>query len=130
MKRTVLIALATAVVLAACAALEEKERRPRETNVTVDEKQAYLVVDQEPIIVRGQDVTIVWRIATSGYEFPPDGVVFRDARYQFISCAPKGNIFQCLDRNTEKGRFKYTIKVRPTGTARAPHPLDPTVMND
>ena len=127
MKRIVLIALATAVALAACATLE-KPGLPRETAVTVD--GSYIVVDQEPIVVRGQNVTIVWRIATSGYEFPPDGVVFRDARDQFISCAPKGNIFQCLDRNTEKGRFKYTIKVRPTGTARAPHPLDPTVMND
>lgn len=128
MKKTVLIALATAVLLAACATVEEKPRLPRETTVTVDGE--YIVVDQEPIVVRGQNVTIGWRIATPGYEFPPDGVVFQEPRGQFINCAPKGNLFQCLDRNTVKGRFKYTIKVRPTGTARTPYPLDPTVMND
>lgn len=90
----------------------------------------YLWIDQEPIIVRGKDVTIVWRIATPGYEFPPDGIVFQTGRDQFTNCAPKGEIFQCLDRNTQRGRFKYTIKVRPTGKERTPEPLDPTVMND
>lgn len=89
-----------------------------------------LWIDQEPIIVRGRNVTIIWEIATPGYEFPSDGIVFHTGRDQFINCAPKGRIFQCLDRYTERGRFKYTIQVRPTGKERAPEPLDPTVMND
>ncbi len=128
MKKTVLIAVAAAVVLAACVTMEaEKAGTPRETTVTVNGN--YIVVDQEPIIVRGQNVTIVWRIATSGYAFPSDGVVFRDPRGQF-TCQPKGHIFLCQDRNTERGSFKYTIKVVSTGTAKTPYPLDPTVMND
>lgn len=87
-----------------------------------------LWIDQEPIIVRGSGVTIIWEIATKGYEFPSDGIVFQDPR-QF-TCESKGRIFQCVDTNTQRGQFKYTIRVRSTGKEKDPRPLDPTVMND
>jgi hypothetical protein len=133
MRKIGLIAVG-AIVLAACAGLAEDAgtgqsapKPPRETRVMVDEQ--LLWIDQEPIIVRGKDVTIVWRITTKGYEFPKDGIVFQDPS-QFVKCVAKGTTFQCVDTNSAKGRFKYTIKVERSGAKDHPLPLDPSVMND
>lgn len=127
MKKIALAAVAM-TVLAACqtSALTQKSG-PRETRVMVNKQ--LLWIDQEPIIVRDKDVTIVWRITTPGYEFPKDGIVFQDPG-QFVKCVARGTIFQCVDTNSKQGRFKYTIKVERSGAKDHPLPLDPFVVND
>lgn len=129
MRKVALIAVA-AIALAACAdPANSQSTGPRPTRVMVNKQ--LLWIDQEPIIVRGgKEVAIVWQIATKGYEFPDDGIVFKEGKEQFVSCAAKGQVFQCLDRNTERGRFKYTIRVVRRGTKEGPEPLDPWVVND
>jgi hypothetical protein len=133
MRNIALTAVAT-IVLAACAGLAEDagtgqsgSKPPRETRVMVDKD--LLWIDQEPIIVRGKDVTLTWRITTKGYEFPNDGIVFQDPS-QFVKCVAKATIFQCVDTNSASGRFKYTIKVERSGGKDHPQPLDPFVVND
>ena len=132
MQKTALVAVATLVLLA-CAGFVEAQA-PKTTNVMVNEPttkggERLLWIDQEPIIVRGKDVTITWKITTKGYEFPKDGIVFQDPS-QFIKCAGKGTTFTCVDTNSAKGRFKYTIKVERSGSKDHPQPLDPWVVND
>jgi hypothetical protein len=138
MKRKIASIAVTAIVLAACAGLAPAQLSvPRTTKVMVNADtptRPLIWIDQEPIIVRSKGVTITWEIVTKGYEFPPDGIAFQDksALDQFVNCQAKGPIFQCLDRNTEPNRFKYTIRVQPAKGAKVPQPppLDPWVVND
>lgn len=122
-----LVAGAT-ILLAACAGLVSAQT-PRATKVMVDQDDVW--IDQEPIIVRSKGTMIVWEIATEGYEFPKDGVVFKSGGAQF-TCESLGKIFRCVDAYQQKGRFKYIIKVQPVKGSNVPKaaPLDPTVMND
>ena len=132
MNKTTAVRVATMVLLAYAGVAGAQA--PKQTNVMVNEPttkggQRLLWIDQEPIIVRGKDVTITWKITTKGYEFPKDGIVFQDPS-QFIKCAGKGTTFTCVDTNTAPGRFKYTIKVERSGSKDHPQPLDPWVVND
>ena len=134
MRKTVLIALAT-VVLAACAGLASAQTPPRTTMVMVNTENAarpWIWVDQEPIIVRGKAVAIVWQIAADGYEFPDDGIVFPKAPKGEFACkvGEKRQSFQCIDSNSKPFEHKYTIKVRPIGKGTAPKERDPWVVND
>lgn len=100
----------------------------------------WIWIDQEPIIVRSQKVRIVWQIATEGYEFPKDGIVFTKAPPDEFVCGideKDPRIFACVDRNSQGStsgpvRYKYTIKVQPAKGAKLPQPprLDPSVWND
>jgi hypothetical protein len=124
------IALAM-TVLAACAGLVSGQTGPRTTKVMVN--QDLLWIDQEPIIVRGTNVRIVWQIAAKGYEFPDDGIVFEKAPADEFQCRilDKRQTFQCVDRNSGPARYKYTIRLRRTGgEGNNPQPLDPWVVND
>jgi hypothetical protein len=141
MKKSALIAVAT-IVLLACARFAEAQT-PTATKVMVNEPvikpgQPLIWIDQEPIIVRGTNVWIEWRIATKGYEFPDNGIVFddkdKDAAGQFLKCAPSidRQSFRCLDRNTVKRAFKYYINVQGIGgkPSLKTLTLDPWVVND
>jgi hypothetical protein len=128
MGKTIGLAAMASVALAACALFGEKEfplsGNPLDTDVRVNGK--YAVVSQEPIVVRGPAV-ITWNLRSSGYEFPPDAIQFKDPA-QF-NCAAQGVVMQCKDAHTQKGLFKYTIRVRNPATGAVAE-SDPTVMND
>ena len=133
MKKIALIAVAT-LALAACAGPASGQTPPRTTMVMVNLEnpaRPWIWIDQEPIIVRGKAV-MVWQIATEGYEFPKDGIVFQTGAKQFTDCGPEGKIYRCTNTFAQMGRFKYTIKVQPAKDAKVPKtgPLDPTVVND
>lgn len=127
MKAIALIAISV-IVAAACAGLASAQT-PMDTKVMVNEngKTPLIWIDQEPIIVRGNNVTITWRIATKGYVFPADGIAFHDPQFK---CEGKGQVFRCVDANKTPGSFKYRIKVIRTGASGLSPELDPTVMND
>jgi hypothetical protein len=140
MKTKIASIAVTAIVLAACAALASAQT-PVSTKVMVNTQNAdrpLIWIDQEPIIVRSPKVKIVWLIASEGYEFPDDGIVFPKAPKGEFVCAVEEKdrrIFACVDSNSKPARHKYTIKVRPTKGAKLPPPeppapLDPWVVND
>jgi len=66
---------------------------------------------------------------SAGYTFPSNGIVFASGGSQFFDChvEANGRRFTCRDRNTEAGRFKYTVNV--TGSPAVP-PLDPWIVNN
>lgn len=136
MKTTVFIVAASAALLVGCPLPERNAPPPPEmlgdppvTNVKV--AGGYIVIDQEPIVVHNANATIVWRISTAGYDFPADGIVFKGpTNDQFFDCAPRGPVFQCKDKKTVPGLYRYTIKVVASGGLAAPQPLDPSIMNN
>lgn len=127
--------LAAAIMLAACAGLASAQA-PTITKVMVNEKgkTPLIWINQEPIIVHGESaVTITWEINATGYQFPDNGIEFAGGgKDQFVKCIPikDRQRFQCTDRNTVSGPFKYTIRVVRTGASGLLVELDPTVMND
>ncbi|HEX9432156.1 MAG TPA: hypothetical protein VF936_05135 [Burkholderiales bacterium] len=132
-----LLIVAAAAVLAGCNALQgvgPAVRDPRVTSATVEE--GYIVLDQEPIVVRSTGAKIIWRIATQGYEFPANGITFKQPTNEIINCGPTGGphpiMFQCTGtKATPKAKFPYTINIIDSSNPSGP-PLsfDPTVMND
>jgi hypothetical protein len=137
MKRKIASIAVTAIVLAACAGLASAQT-PLATKVMVNTDipdRPLIWIDQEPIIVRGQKVKIVWLIGSDGYEFPDDGIVITKAPQDEFVCGvdeKDRRIFACVDRNSVRARYKYTITVRPAKGAKVaqPKPLDPWVVND
>jgi hypothetical protein len=106
--------------------------------------QKYLLVDQEPIHVHGQNVELKWNLdAPPGYTFPDDGIVITKAYNSNgievpvpageFNCRVLGaprRMFQCIDKNSTQGRgmtYKYNVRVLdPNGPAL---PLDPWINN-
>jgi hypothetical protein len=87
-------------------------------------------VDSETVQVsRGNSPNITWQMISAGYTFPSNGIVFASGASQFIDChvEANGRRFSCKDRNTEPGKFKYTVNI--SGSPTVP-PLDPFIAND
>jgi hypothetical protein len=87
-------------------------------------------VDSETVQVsRGNSPNITWQMISAGYTFPSNGIVFASGASQFSEChvEANGRRFTCKDRNTEAGKFKYTVNI--SGSPAVP-PLDPWVVND
>jgi hypothetical protein len=133
MKKTLLVAVAAALGLTACASHHSHGMKsdPASPRVSIlGGKQ--IVVDQEPLFfAKGiQNVRINWQLPPdSKYTFPKDGIVVNDARDEITDCRPEKNglAFSCLNRHSKPGKFKYTIKV--DGSPAVP-PLDPIIIND
>ena len=133
MKKSVLVAAMSAIVLTACASnvLDARTIDPENPGVfVVDDK--YIVVDQEPIYFpkAKKNVKITWQLPSdSKYRFPKDGIVIKDAGDEFPDCHPEQNglRFACMNKHYKPGTYKYTIKVE--GPSTVP-PLDPIVLND
>ena len=86
-------------------------------------------VDSETVEVsRGNSPNITWQLISAGYTFPSNGIVFADGAGQFeCHVEANGRRFNCKDRNTQPGKFKYTVNV--SGSPSVP-PLDPWIFND
>jgi hypothetical protein len=124
------IVVALVLAIAGCARMAPPidPRSPRATGVNVVDNR-FLVVDQEPIIVRGSSVVVMWRLdADSAYRFPErNAIVFTKAPEGEFRCNTTGNGRQveCTDRGTP-GEYKYTITVtRGSDTLK----LDPFLYN-
>lgn len=86
-------------------------------------------VDSDTVQVsRGNSPNITWQLISAGYTFPSNGIVFSSGSSQFSEChvEANGRRFSCRDRNTEPGKFKYTVNI--SGSPAVP-PLDPWIEN-
>jgi hypothetical protein len=147
MRKTIVIAIASTVLLAACASLKNfgapapfDARNPK---VYVIQGQQYLypAVDQEPIVFASNKgkVKIRWHLQDSNYKFdrgtgitivprPIHGV--RNALGSCSSDASDDSVFACDNDTSVGGTFKYSIKIVPKKSSDpVPEPLDPTVVN-
>ena len=125
-----IIVVAMVLALAACARMAPPidPRTPRATGVAVVDNK-YLIVDQEPIIVRGSAVVLTWRLdADSAYRFPErNAITFVKAPEGEFRCNTTGNgrQVQCTDRGTP-GQYKYVITVTRGSETLT---LDPFIWN-
>ena len=128
LRRIIVVALVLAIAGCARMAPPIDPRTPRATGVDVVDNR-HIVVDQEPIIVRGSSVVLIWRLdAHPTWRFPErDAITFPKAPPGEFRCNTTGNGRQveCTDRGTP-GEYKYTITVtRGSETLK----LDPFVYN-
>lgn len=75
------------------------------------------------------NVTIIWSLVGSAVSFPDDGIVFdRMAEGEIVECKPIANNmkFQCKNRHSKPGTYKYTINVIQAGNRIS---LDPSIVN-
>lgn len=137
MKRLASIAVVVVFALGGCASGPGatggavRSHDPLNPKVTVAVGK-YIVVDQEPIVIRDKNVFIDWELppAPSPYRFPGHGIVFANPGGEFEQCAVihGGFVYRCFVKNTKPGKYKYTISVMDGATPLAP--LDPWVFND
>lgn len=75
---------------------------------------------------RGNSPELTWQLATSGYTFTDNGIVFADTE-QF-RCRPEdgGRRFVCNNRHSNPGTHKYTITVKGFPFVL---PKDPWIVN-
>lgn len=114
---------------------------PANPRVLIDDK-GRLSVDQEPLrFYKAQGpVTITWRLPADGrYSFPQDGIVVErlsangcsaGVETEEFRCAlgAKPNEFSCLNRNSRRAEYKYTVRALQDGK---PLPaLDPRIINE
>lgn len=136
MKKTMLVAAATGLLLSACASHHARDARvtkfnPHNPNVYVEDDK-YIVVDQEPIYIRKNDkkTIIVWQLPKgSPYSFPADGIVIAKPDGEFdCNVEADKQRFRCKFENSKDGSYKYTIRV--IGGAGPIKPLDPYIVNN
>jgi hypothetical protein len=101
-----------------------------------------VVVFPDPIRYRLADGpgTVEWRLpAGAGLRFPSEGAIRFQAKdggnEEIVNCQPVGRdglVFQCLDRATRAGTFKYDITVLPPASTNQGRPIttDPGYINE
>lgn len=146
--RAALVAAALLPLLLAGCGLHHRHHQPgagmadpANPQVRVDDK-GRLSVNQEPLrFYKAQGpVTITWRLPADGrYSFPKDGIVIErlsangsasGVETDEFRCAPgaKPNEFSCLNRNSRRAEYKYTVRALQDGK---PLPaLDPRIINE
>lgn len=133
MKKTMLVAAATGLLLSACASHDVRVSKfdSHNPNVYVEDDK-YIVVDQEPIYIRKDDkkTVIIWQLPKgSPYSFPADGIVITLPDGEFnCNLEADQQRFRCKFENSKPGRYKYTIRV--IGGTGPIKPLDPYIVND
>ena len=147
MRKTIVFAIASTVVLAACASIKNfgapqpfDAQNPR-VYVIQGQQQLYPAVDQEPIVFASNKgrVKIRWHLQDSNYKFDRAagiGIVAKpihglhNALASCASDASDDSVFACENDTSVRGTFKYTIKIVPKRSGDpVPEPLDPTVVN-
>jgi hypothetical protein len=100
-----------------------------------------VVVFPDPIRYRLADGpgSVEWRLpAGAGLRFPPEGAIRFQGKdggnEEIVNCQPVGRdglAFQCLDRATKAGTFKYDITVLPPPNTNQGRPVttDPSIVN-
>lgn len=133
MKKSVLVAAASALLLAACGSNVQEVKKMDPSNPQVSVVGGKIVVDQDTIRFEKekQDIKITWHLPKdSKYIFPSDGIVIKDPGDEFPDCKvepnEKGLKFSCMNKHKKSGTYKYTIKV--DGSPAVP-PLDPIIAN-
>lgn len=101
-----------------------------------------VVVFPDPIRYRLADGpgTVEWRLpAGAGLRFPTEGAIRFQPKdggnEEIVNCQPVGRdglVFQCLDRATRAGTFKYDITVLPPPGTNQGRPVttDPLIVNE
>jgi len=87
----------------------------------------------DPVPARGKNVHIKFDLVTAGYVFADtDAIVVSNPGTQFPEPSKTkngGSTATILDKNTERGQFKYTVRLKDSATGRLIE-FDPTINNE
>jgi|GEM_PF-5953378 len=122
----VMLALASCTFAAGAA-------KPDRDIIDVQVVRGAITVSEEEAHTNDGHGALVWRVVTPGYAFTADGIVFDGKGADKYKCKvePKGDKFRCDKlKHVKLDRYKYVVKVKPTGGAAAVPPLDPWIVND
>jgi hypothetical protein len=131
MKRALLVATLSAVLLAGCDTIRGWFGMPTNERPVVTVRNGQVSVSPEPLTFRQRGaVVIIWELdAESGFRFADrTGISIADPRGEFddAKAIANGRKFQVRNKNSMKGRYKYTINLQgPTG----PISHDPFIVN-
>lgn len=140
--RLVIGALATAL-LAGCAPFYLFLKIPTNaTPVVRVENQVIRAVEPEPLRFRAGagEVTITWQVDDPNLLFVSTTGIFIDGeriagkinkdQNEIVRCVPDSERrrFTCLNRNTRKGEYKYTVRLE-TRDGKPLKPFDPSIIN-
>lgn len=142
MKRVLLATALCALALSGCDTLRERLGMGTNQKPVVSLISGQISVDPEPLkFARDQrNVTIIWRLDDASLRFVPDSGVRIDAevtpgrppdprQQEVVDCrvVGDGRQFQCLNKNSRPGTYKYTVRVRRSdGTVVE---KDPSIVN-
>lgn len=144
MKTRLIAVTVLALLLGACGGRYHEQMRNAWPQVEVS-GDTVMAVSPDPLVFRRDQgaAVITWRLPGDEYRFArngivvdgeldrPGGMVAGKAREQneIIDCKPidEARRFQCINRNTRAGTFKYTVRVLRQGKPLAP--LDPEITN-
>lgn len=143
MNKHLIAAASLALLLGGCASHHHGPMRGPERPVVEVGGDSVKAVSPDPLRFRvGQGAAVItWRLGADGYAFAANGIVIDGEldrpggklksreQNEIIDCRPlaNGRQFQCINRNTRAGAFKYTVRVLRDGKALAP--FDPEIMN-
>jgi hypothetical protein len=116
-----------------CCALAAGAAKPDRDFIDVQVANGAVTVSEEEAHTNEGHGALVWRVATPGYAFTADGIVFDTKGSDKFKCkaSPKGDKFRCDKlRHVKLDRYKYVVKLKTTGSAPAVPPLDPWIVND
>ncbi|HSI60590.1 MAG TPA: hypothetical protein VLA16_23745 [Ideonella sp.] len=105
--------------------------KTRSVTVSVDASQT-ITVSPDPVTVNGNNVLIVFGLATSGYKFPNSNAVVvtsPGAQFPYPVWTISNTQAALLDVNDETGDYKYTVNLVNIATG-APISLDPSIRNE
>jgi hypothetical protein len=152
MKKTILLATASAVALLGCASMGPQTAHTPNTDAR--NPQVYVLSDGAPacadrvmaIVVEppmlnfpnsgnGNAFPIIWHMRTKGYKFAQNNNLPNPAPIQgpggvITGCGSGGLTMQCTNKDSAKGSWKYDIKGVIADDGCNPPDLDPVISND
>ena len=142
MKRVLLAAALCALALSGCDTLRERLGMGTNQKPVVSVVNGRISVDPDPLTFTRQHgtVTIIWRLDDASLTFVPDSGIRIDGEVipgrpldrrqtEVVDCrvVGDGKQFQCLNKNSRKGTYKYTVRIRRAdGTVIE---QDPSIVN-
>ena len=145
MKKTLVVAIASASVLTGCSGMKANGVMKVQCDevVTLTVTSGFTGVNRDPIVVGQSNRWLCWELdATAGqsYKLTADSISIKDNDDEFSNCkAGTGGDLEgdtkiaCHDKNNKHAGidYKYTIQVYPRDPQlRTPKPYDPYIVNN
>jgi hypothetical protein len=127
MKNIPVLAASFVALVALAQQGQPHDRKPIDVQVINGE----IVVGEREAHTTQDEGALVWKMSTDGYQFPESGIVVASDGKHDCHLGNDPRIFRCEKKGHIQGeRYKYVVKVVPSGSQQPVKPLDPWIVND